>query len=222
MPGLLGRMQWIAVLSGGAICTLGAGAPTWAQDAASAAPVNRSEAVLSTGVGPSVSRANHVETFAALLREVGADDLAARKEAITGQKQPRVDWVTLNRASVGLSDEEWKVTYAILEEGSQRVADWGDEVQDALGWQEGRFEAERLRSDPAQRAAMSTQFDTLNAQGDSIVAATIAMLRERLREDAFDKLDAFVFQRESGKPVAAPGPIKKGPMETARVTPLSK
>jgi hypothetical protein len=214
MPAFFERVRLIAVLFGGVVCIPGAAVPARGQDAATAAQVNRSEAVLSTRVGSLLAGGREEDTFAAFLREIGADDLAACKEAITGQKQLRVDWVTVNHASIGLSEKEWNTAYAILVDGSQRISDWSDEVQDALGWKEGRFQA-----DPTQRTVRMARFDMLNAQGDSIVDVTVAALREKLGPDAFSKLDAFVIQRESGKPAVEPEPIKKGPVETAKVTP---
>ncbi len=216
MPGFFQRVGFTVVLFGGVVCTLGAGAPAWAQNAAvTASQPSHSEAVLSMSVGPFFSRTSHVETFAAFLREIGADDLAARKEAITGRKQARVDWIALNRASIGLTDEQWKSAYAILVDGSQQVADWGDAMQDALGWKDGRFQA-----DPQDRLAKTAQFDRLSAHGDSIVDATIATLQQELGNDAFDRLDTFVIQREGGKRTIDQGPIHKGRMETAKVTPI--
>ena len=212
MPGFFGRTVFPAVL-GGVGCILGATAPAVAQDAP--AQLNRSEAVLSTRVGSSMTRPSHVDTFAAFVREIGADDLAARKEAITGQAQSRVNWTTVNRASIGLSDEEWSSAYAILLDGSERVAEWGDSMQDALGWKDGRFQA-----DPSQRPAERARFDTLSGQGDSIVDETMARLREQLGDDAFNKLDTFVYQREGGERIVNDGPIRKGPIETARATPI--
>ena len=83
-------------------------------------------------------------------------------------------------------------------------------MQDALGWQDGRFQA-----DTAQRAARAAKFDKLNAQGDSIVEATMLRLRHQLGKDAFSRLDAFVRQREGGRRSLDRGPIHKGPIETA-------
>lgn len=217
MPGFFERVRFIVVLFGGVVCTLGPGAPAWAQNApVTASQASRSEAVLSTSVGSSLAGTSHVDTFAAFLREIGADDLTARKEAITGRKQPRVDWAAVNRTSVGLTDDQWQAAYAILLDGSQRIADWGDQMQDALGWKDGRFQA-----DPRERMAKTAQFDALSGRGDSIVDTTITALRQQLGEDAFVRLDAFVDQREGGKPKIDRGPIRKGPMETARVTPIS-
>jgi hypothetical protein len=214
MPGFFGRVLFHAVLFGEVVCILGATAPAGAQDAVATAQVNRSEAVLSTSVRPFGSRTSHVETFAAFLREIGADDLAARKEAITGEKQARVDWTAVNQASIGLTDEEWKTAYSILLDGSQRVANWGDAMQDSLGWKDGRFEAVGTARAKEQMA----RFDALSEDGDSIVDDTMTRLRQGLGEDAFRKLDAFVYQREGG---VNQGPIRKGPIETARATPIA-
>jgi hypothetical protein len=166
---------------------------------------------MSTAVGPTMAGTSHVETFAAFLREIGASELAAREEAITGRKQPQVDWTMANRTMIGLTDDEWQTAHAILIEGSQRVAEWSDEMQDALGWREGRFQA-----DPAQRAARKAKFDQLSARGDSIVDETMLRLRQQLGNDAFSKLDAFAGQRESGRRSVDQGPIRKGPIETAQ------
>lgn len=211
MPRFLGRLSFSAVL-GGVVCTLGATAPAGAQN--TNAQLNRSEVVLSTGTGSPVAKSNHLETFAAFEREIGADDLAARKEAITGRPQSRVDWKTLNHTSIGLKDEEWNATYSILLDGSQRVANWGDAMQEALGWQDGRFEA-----DPSQRSVAMARFDRLSGSGDSIVDETMNRLRQQLGDDAYNKLDAFVYQREGGQRVIDRGPIRRGPVETAQVTP---
>ena len=214
MPGFFRRLQALVVL-GGIGCTLAAAASARAQDATQTVHLNRSEAVLSTTVGSFVNRPSHVETFAAFVREIGADDLYARKEAITGEKQPRVDWKTLNHALIGLTDEEWSTAYTILLDGSQRVADWGDQMQEALGWKDGRFQADR--SGPA--AEQMARFDRLSDQGDSIVDETMARLRQHLGDDAFNKLDTFVYQREGGERIVDQGPIKRGPIETAKATP---
>ena len=166
---------------------------------------------MSTAVGPSLAGTSHVETFAAFLREIGASELVAREEAITGRKQALVDWTMVNRTTIGLTDEEWKTAHAILLEGSQRVAEWSDEMQDALGWRDGRFEA-----DPAQRTARKAKFDAISARGDSIVEETMLRLRQQLGNDAFSRLDAFVSQRECGRRSVDQGPIRKGPIETAQ------
>ena len=166
---------------------------------------------MSTAVGPSMAGTSHVETFAAFLREIGASELTAREEAITGRKQPQVDWTMANRTTIGLTDDEWQTAHAILIEGSQRVAEWSDEMQDALGWREGRFQA-----DPVQRTARKARFDALSARGDSIVEETMVRLRQQLGNDAFSRLDAFVSQREDGRRSVDQGPIRKGPIETAQ------
>jgi len=215
MPGFFRGVWGLAVLFGEIVCILGASASARAQSAAPPAQANRSEAVLSTTVGPSLSRTSHVETFAAFLREIGADDLAERKEAITGRKQPRIDWLTLNRVSIGLTDDQWNAAWAILLDGSQRVSDWGDAMQETLGWRNGQFETAAT-----DRAAKAARFDALSAQGDSIVEATIASLRQQLGDDAFSKLDAFVYAREGGKKLVDQGPIRKGQIETAQASPF--
>jgi hypothetical protein len=214
MPGFFVRVYFLAVF-GGVVCTLGATAQVQAQDTTTAER-NRSEAVLSTNAGSFGSKPSHVDTFAAFVREIGADDLAARKEAITGEKQSRVDWKTVNRASIGLTDDEWNSTYSILLDGSQRVADWGDEMQESLGWKDGRFEADRTRP-ASERMA---RFDALNDSGDSIVYGTMARLKEKLGDGAYGTLDAFVYQREGGERNVNRGPSRRGPIQTARATPM--
>jgi hypothetical protein len=214
MPGFFRSARLVAVLCGEVVCILGATVSAGAQNAPASAPVNRSEAVLSTSVGPSAIRTSHVETFAALLREIGADDLAAREEAITGQKQRRVDWANVNRTSIGLSDQEWQTAYAVLLDGSQRVADWGDAMQDSLGWKGGRFEAAAT-----QRTSRKAQFDALSAGGDAIVQETMVRLRTDLGDVAFNRLDVWVYRREGAEGTVDRGPIRKGPIETATAKP---
>jgi hypothetical protein len=213
MPGFFGRVQFFVVL-GGVGCILGA-ASARAQDTAQTGNLNRSEAVLSTTVSSFAHQPSHVETFAAFVREIGADDLSARKESITGEKQPRVDWKTVNHALIGLTDEEWNSAYAILLGGSLRVAEWGDQMQDALGWKDGRFQADSSRIAAEQRA----RFDQLNDQGDAIVDQTMVRLRQELGDDAFNRLDTFVYHRESGERIINRGPIKRGQIQTANATP---
>jgi len=213
MPGFFARLQFLVVL-GGVGCTLGA-ASARAQDTAQTGNLNRSEAVLSTTVGAFAHRPSHIEAFAAFVREIGADDLSARKEAITGEKQPRVDWKTTNQALIGLSDEKWSTAYSILLDGSQRVADWGDQMQDTLGWKDGRFQTDSSKPVAKQMA----RFDQLNDQGDAIVEEIMARLRQRLGDDAFNELDTFVYQREGGEHIINQGPIKRGPIETAQTVP---
>jgi hypothetical protein len=53
------------------------------------------------------------------------------------------------------------------------------------------------------------------------VDATIATLQQKLGNNAFDRLDTFVIQREGGKRTLDHGPIRKGRMETAKFTPIS-
>ena len=211
MPGFFRRVLLFAAFSGEVVCILGAAAPVYAQNSTAPAQLNRSAAVMSSGVGPSMVGISHVETFAAFQREIGASELTAREEAITGRNQPRVDWTMVNRTTIGLTDEEWKTAYAILLDGSQRVAEWSDEMQDALGWREGRFQA-----DPVQRTARKARFDALSARGDSIVEETMVRLRQQLGNDAFSRLDAFAGQRESGRRSVDRGPVRKGPIETAQ------
>jgi hypothetical protein len=215
MPGFFVRVHFLAVF-GGVVCILGTTAQVRAQEATTAEP-NRSEAVLSMNVGSFASRPSHVDTFAAFVREIGADDLAARKEEITGEKQSRVDWKAVNRTFIGLTDDEWQSTYSILLDGSQRVANWGDEMQESLGWKDGRFEADRTKS-ATQRMA---RFDALNDSGDSIVYGTMARLQQKLGDGAFGRLDAFVYRRESGERNVNRNPIRRGPIQTAKATPVA-
>jgi hypothetical protein len=213
MPRFLVRVYFLAVF-GGVICILGTTARVHAQDTTTTAERSRSEAVLSTNVGSFASRPTHVDTFAAFVREIGADDLAARKEEITGEKHSRVDWKTVNRTFIGLTDDEWNSTYSILLDGSQKVGDWGDEMQESLGWKDGRFEADHSKPATKQMA----RFDALNDRGDSIVDDTMARLQEKLGADAFGRLDAFVYQREGGERNVNRGPIRRGPIQTAKAT----
>jgi len=213
MTGFFGRAGFLVVLFGEVSCILGASAPAAAQ--AAGAQVHPSEAVLSTRERP-FTRPSHVETFAALLREIGADDLAAREEAITGEKQLRVDWTTVNRSSIGLSDEQWSAACAILLDGGQRVSAWGDAMQDALGWKDGQFAS---AASAVNAAREKTQFDALSERGDAIVEETMTTLQQTLGAEAYARLDAYVYRREGGG-ILNPGPIRKGPIETARVTPI--
>jgi hypothetical protein len=213
MPGFFRRLQSLVVL-GGVGCTLAAAASARAQDATQTVHLNRSEAVLSTTVGSFVHRPSHVETFAAFVREIGADDLYARKEAITGEKQPRVDWKALNHALIGLTDEEWSTAYTNLLDGSQRVADWGDQMQEALGWKDGRFQA-----DPSKAATLQlARAESLSRQGDDIVGDTIAKLRKNLGDQGFNRLASFVDQREGTQTVINRGRIRRGLIQTAKAS----
>jgi hypothetical protein len=216
MPRFFVRVYFLAVF-GGVVCILGTTGRAQGQDTTTIAEQNRSEAVLSTNVGSFASRPSHVDTFAAFVREIGADDLAARKEAITGEKYARVDWKTMNRTFIGLTDDEWNSTYSILLEGSQRVANWGDEMQESLGWKDGLFEANHAQPVTKQMA----RFDALNDSGDSIVYGTMARLQEKLGDGAFGRLDSFVYQREGGERSVNRGPIKRGPIQTAKATPVA-
>lgn len=200
---------WVLLAVFGVVgCTLVASAR--AQDATT----GRSAVALSTNPtagGVTLSRA---DTFAAFIQEIGFDDLAARKEAITGEKQFRVDWKTVNHRAIGLSDDEWSTAYRILLEGSQRVANWGDQMQDALGWKDGRFEAD-LSKHQAERLA---RIDSLSQQGEPIIGETIGTLREALGDDAFNKLSAFVYEREGNERIVEQGPIHRGPIQTAKAS----
>jgi hypothetical protein len=211
MPEFLHRLLCCAVLFGEVVCILGA-TPAPAQNVPAPAPPHPSEAVMSSGVGPFMAGTSQLEMFAAFLREIGAGDLAASQETITGRQQPCVNWTMVNRTTIGLSDGEWKTAYAILLDGSQQVSEWSDQMQDALGWRNGRFEA-----DAAQRAARKAKFERFSARGDAIVEQTILRLRRQLGNEAFSKLDAFVSHRESDSRSVDRGPIRKGPVETAQI-----
>lgn len=215
MPGFFGRVHFLVVL-GGVGCALVATMPVCAQDAMTAAPQNRGAAA-SASAGSLAPRPSHAETFAAFMQEIGLDDLAAHKEAITGDTQSRVDWKAMNHASIGLTDEQWTTAYAILLDGSQQVANWGDEMQDALGWRDGQFQADRsTRAD--ERTA---RFDALSGRGDSIIDETMGRLQQSLGDDAFRKLDAFVYRREGGDWNVDRGRVRRGPIETAKAIPLA-
>jgi hypothetical protein len=211
MPWIVRRLKSLVVLCG-VVCTLGAAAPIHAQNVGQSSQQNPSKAVLSTTVGSGPTRPSHLDTFAAFVREIGMDDLSARREAITGNKQPHVDWKSQNRTFIGLSDDNWQSAYAILLDASQQVSNWGDDMQDALGWKDGRFQPDR--SQPATERAV--RFDALTQRGDRIVEDALTKLRQQLGDEAFNKLDAFVYQREGGQRIINRGPIKRGPIETAK------
>ena len=149
------------------------------------------------------------------MREIGLDDLAARKEAITGEPQSRLDWKTINHVSIGLTDEDWAIARNILLDGSQRMANWGDEMQDALGWKDGRYQTAPSKQAKERLAAL----DDLSDRATPIVDNTMEILRQNLGDRAFGRLDAFVYQHEGGRRVVQPPPIRRGPIETARTSP---
>ncbi|MGB9029553.1 MAG: hypothetical protein WCC27_05485 [Acidobacteriaceae bacterium] len=214
MPRFLERLYRIAVL-GGVGCTLVAGPSARAQDAAT---VQQSllEAASSTSVpaASGVYGLNHPDTFAAFIQEIGFDDLAARKEAITGEKQFRVDWIAVNHNMIGLSDDEWTTAYAVLLDGSLRLGDWGDQMQEALGWKDGRFQA-----DPTKGATLQlARAESLSRQGDDIVGATIARLRKNLGDQGFNRLASFIDLREGTQTVINRGRIRRGPIQTAKAS----
>jgi hypothetical protein len=163
---------------------------------------------------PFPHRPSHAETFAAFMQEIGFDDLAARKEAITGEAQPRADWKRMNHTSIGLTDDQWATAQSILLDGSQRVADWGDQMHEALGWKDGRFQSDRSQGAAEQLAAL----DSLGREGDSIINDTMARLEQQLGAEDFSKLDSFVFQREGGERILDQNPIRRGPIETAKAS----
>jgi hypothetical protein len=206
MSGSLRRACFLAVF-GGVVCTLAAvaaGAQNLPAEQQAALPANS---------GSYFARPTHADLFAAFIEEIGLDDLAMRKEAITGQKQPRVDWKMLNHASIGLGDEEWAIAYAILLDGSQRMDNWGDAMQDALGWRDGRY-----RLDSSRAAAELASLDKLGGQAAPIVEDTMVRLRLNLGDKAFARLASFVYQRESGDRMPDRAPAAREPMESARVS----
>jgi hypothetical protein len=211
MPGFFKRVNDLAVF-GGVVCALVATVPVRAQEAKTAGPQTRNAAAVSPS-DSSITRPSHEVTFTAFVREIGLDDLAARKEAITGEKQARVDWKRLNQASIGLTDGEWATAYSILLDGSDKVGAWSDEMQDALGWKDGRFPG-----DGSTRATEQTaRFDALSDRENSIVDETMTTLLQKLGDDAFNRLDAFAYRREGGERVIDRGPMRRGPTETAEV-----
>jgi hypothetical protein len=207
MPGFF-RNYCLAVVLGEVVCTLGTAA--CAQQAAAPAQPGQSASALLTAT--SSHRLTHADTFAAFMQEIGQDDLAARKEAITGEKQSRVDWKTVNRVSVGLTDEEWAIAWSILLDGSQKVDNWGDQMQDALGWKDGRYQV----APSGHATERLANLEVLSDGGAPIVNDTVDMLRQNLGDRAFSRLDAFVYQREGGQRIVEPAPIQRGPIETAK------
>ncbi len=205
------RGSILLAVFGGVGCTLVTTASARAQDARTSQQ-GHSAVALSTNLTAGGGTLSHADTFAAFIQEIGFDDLAARKEAITGERQFRVDWKTVNHRAIGLSDDEWRTAYRILLEGSQRVANWGDQMQDALGWKDGRFEADPSKH-PAERLA---RIDSLSQQGEPIIGETIGTLREALGDDAFNRLAAFVYEREGNEKIVEQGPIQRGPIQTAK------
>ncbi|HEY1499948.1 MAG TPA: hypothetical protein VGF88_10240 [Acidobacteriaceae bacterium] len=212
MPGFFKRVQDFAVF-GGVVCALVATEPVRAQEAMTAVPQTRN----AVAVSPSDSltaRPSHEATFTAFVQEIGLDDLAARKETITGEKQARVDWSRLNHASIGLTDDEWATAYSILLDGSEKVAAWSDEMQDSLGWKDGRFQGDRGTRATEQTA----RFDALRDRGNAIVDETMTLLLQKLGDDGFNRLDTFVYRREGGERMVDRSPIRRGRTETAEVT----
>ena len=215
MPGFqnrrLRRSCFFALLAGLG-CVLVATAPLRAQEP-SAPP--QSEMALSTVSGASLLAPARAETFAALIQEIGFDDLQARKEAATGEPQFRVDWRKVNRQSIGLTEDQWNTAYAILLEGSDRIDASSDQMHEALGWSDGRFQI-----DPSKHTAQQlAKIDSLSRQGPRIMDDTIAKLRHALGEEGFSRLSSFVDQREGGERIVDHrGPIQRGPVQTAKVS----
>ena len=211
MSAPLRRACFLAV-SGAVACTLAAVA-AGAQN--TPAQQNRTQALLPANTGSSFTTPTHAQMFAAFMREIGLDDLAMRKEAITGERQPRVDWTLLNHTSIGLSGEDWAVAYSILLDGSQRMANWGDAMQAALGWSDGRYQP-----DPSKTAAAElASFERLDSQGPPIVEDTTLRLRLNLGDKVFARLAAFVYQREAADRMIDRTPIQRQPLESASAIP---
>ncbi|HEX4309178.1 MAG TPA: hypothetical protein VHZ25_04070 [Acidobacteriaceae bacterium] len=212
MPGFLQRVHGIAVF-GGVVCALAANVPVGAQEAMTAVPQIRNAAAVSPS-DSSKAWPSHEATFTAFVQEIGGDDLAARKETITGEKQGRVDWARLNHVSIGLTDEEWASAYAILLEGSDQLGAWSDRMQESLGWRDGRFEG----GGSARATEHATGFDALSDQRNTIINDTMTKLEQKLGGDAFNRLDAFVYRREGGERVIDRSPMRRGRTETAALT----
>jgi hypothetical protein len=214
MPRFFQGSFLVAVL-GGVGCTLVGNLPACAQNTATVRR-DRTDVAASTSVSArsGASALSHADTFSSFIQEIGFDDLAARKETITGERQSRVDWKTVNHTRIGLSDDEWVTAYSILLDGSQRVADLGDQMHEALGWKDGRFEA-----DPSRHATERlAKVESLSQQGEPIVGDTVAKLRQVLGDDAFNKLASFVYNREGGQTIVNQGPIHRGPIQTAKAS----
>jgi len=207
MPQFFRNFCMVAALSE-VVCILGAAAHAQ-QTAAPAQPGSGAPALSAASAALPLQPA-HLRAFAVFMQEVGLDDLAARKEAITGESQFRIDWRSVNRVSIGLNDEDWAVAWAILLDGNQKMADWGDQMQDAMGWKDGRYQAAPSGHATERLATL----EVLTDQGAPIVNQTIYLLRQNLGDRAFNKLDAFVCQRESGHKTVEPASIHRGPMET--------
>jgi hypothetical protein len=185
MPGFSGFTRLLAVPAG-VLCALVMTASLRAQDAR---PVVEGQVALSASSVVPIQRPGHADTFAALIQEIGFDDLLARKEA-AGEKEFRVDWRKVNRLSIGLSDDEWRIAYSILLDGSARIDAWSDQMHDTLGWSGGRFVVQSSTGAAVQMAKM----DSLDHQGEPIVAETITRLKHELGEASFEKLEAFAHQ----------------------------
>ena len=211
MSGSFRRAGFLAVF-GGVVCTLAAVA-AGAQNAP-AVQQDRSQEVLPANTGSFFTTPSHAEMFGAFMQEIGLDDLAMRKEAITGEQVARVDWTMLNRTSIGLSGEDWAVAYSILLDGSQRMANWGDAMQAALGWRDGRYQA-----DPSKAAAAElASFERLDSQGTPIVEDTMVRLRLNLGDKAFARLAGFVYQREAADRMIDRTPMQREPVESAKIS----
>jgi hypothetical protein len=213
MPGFFKSVRGIAVFVG-VVCALVVNVPVRAQEAMTAVPQTRNAAAVSSS-DSSTAWPSHEATFTAFVQEIGLDDLAARKEAITGEKQARVDSTRFNHVSIGLTDEEWAGAYAILLEGSDELGAWSDQMQEALGWKDGRFQG----GGSARATEEAAGFDSLSDQKNPIINDTMTKLEQKLGGDAFNRLDAFVYRREGGERVIDRSPMRRGRTETAAFIP---
>ena len=187
MPGFIGFTKLFLVPAVVVGALVGASS-VLAQDA-SAAGLIHSQVALSASTVTPMQRPGHGDVFAALIQEIGFDDLQARKQA-AGAKEFRVDWRKVNRLSIGLSDDEWRIAYSVLLDGSARIDAWSDQMHETLGWNGGHF----LVQSSADAAAQMAKLSSLDHQGDPIVAETITRLKHELGGASFAKLESFARQ----------------------------
>ncbi len=180
--------------------------------------LTQSQVALPASTVTPIQRPGHGDVFAALIQEIGFDDLLARKEA-AGAKEFRVDWRKVNHLSIGLSDDEWRIAYAILLDGSTRIDAWSDQMHETLGWSGGRF----LVQSSADAAEQMAKLSSLDHQGDPIVAETITRLKHELGEASFRKLESFAHQHAGRRSfdvqetnIAVAGNRYPGPHESQR------
>jgi hypothetical protein len=211
MPKFL-RNFCLTALLGEVVCILGATA--CAQQAAAPDQQSPAAAALPASSDALPHRLTHAEAFAAFIEEIGQDDLAARKEAITGEPQPRIDWKTVNHVGIGLTDEDWAIARSILLDGSERMGDWGDEMQEALGWKDGRYQA----ASTGHARERLARLESLSDRAEPIIENTMEILRQNLGDRAFSRLDAYVYQREGGHRIIQTTPMQRGPIETAKAS----